>query len=285
MADVLTERHGSTMLVRLNRPRRHNAVAGTMLRDLLVAFEEAAADDSVHVVVTTGAGATFCVGMDLEQIDGMTQRPAVDLLNDDELGGDKGTGALSRNRRLLEPRGIGRWTRRMVDMPKPTIAALNGVTAGGGLALAVLHDFRLAAAGARLTPGFLGVGVAPEMGLSYFLPRLIGWRGANHLLLRNPVLTAEQAVELGLVDQAVPDDRLLAEAMELADQLAALPTVAVQATKRLLHRSSANDLDRQLESEYQAQLMLFDLPETRSNIRALRDRVGGRSRADGQANR
>ncbi|WP_084216365.1 enoyl-CoA hydratase/isomerase family protein [Pseudonocardia spinosispora] len=277
MADVLTERHGATLLVTLNRPESKNSVAGRMLAEILEAFTEAAEDDSIRVVVTTGAGSTYCVGMDLQEADGQLERAPVDVLNDDLIGGDKGIGSLSRNQRLLEPAGgIGRWTRRIAGMPKPTVAALNGVTAGGGLAFAVLQDFRVAAANARLTPGFLGVGVAPEMGMTYFLPRLLGWRAANQLLLRNPVLGAEEAAGLGLVDQVAPEGRALPEAMELAEQLARLPTVAMQATKQLLSRSAASDLDGQLAAEYQAQLTLFGLPETRTAIAELRARLGRR---------
>ncbi len=277
MGDVLTERRGPVLLITLNRPHRANAIAGTVLRDLLAAFEDADADDDVRAIVTTGAGATFSVGADLDDVDsviggGDPVEPA-DLLNDGVLGGDKGTGVPSRDRRRLEHLGIGRWTLRMAAVTTPTVAALNGATGGGGLALAVLHDFRIAAAGARLTPGFLGVGVAPEMGLTYFLPRLVGWQQANRLLLRNPVLAAPDAERIGLVDEVVPDGAVLDEALRLAGELAELPSLALRSTKRLLRTAADNTLEQQLEAEYHHQLMLFGLPETRDALERLQARL------------
>lgn len=277
MAAVLTERHGAVMVVTINRPERNNAIGGTFFRELLAAFEEADADDAVHAIVTVGAGRTYCTGMDLDDADDSAlDKQTTDLLNDGVLGGDKGTGSLSPHRRLLEQFGIGRWTQRFAAVTTPSVAALNGAVGGGGLAIAVLQDFRIAAAGARIVPGFLSVGVAPEMGISYLLPRLVGWRAANRLLLTNPTLTSEEAAEIGLVDTVVAPERTLESAMDLAARIAELPTVAVQATKQLLRSSMWNSFDQQLETEYRTQLMLFGLPETRESIEALRRRVGRR---------
>ncbi|HEY1971279.1 MAG TPA: enoyl-CoA hydratase/isomerase family protein [Pseudonocardia sp.] len=277
MPDVTNERHGPIAVITLNRPEQRNSVSGTMLADLLRAFEEADADDAVRVIVTVGAGSTYCVGADLDHVtSGVLDKPATDLVNDDDLGGDKGTGPLSPHRRLLEQLGIGRWTQRMVAVTTPSVAAINGACGGGGLAIAVLQDFRIAAAGARIIPGFLSVGVGPEMGISYLLPRLIGWQPANRLLLTNPTLAAEEAHRIGLVDEVVPADRTLEEAMAYAERLAAQPPIAVRATKQLLRHSAWNSFDQQLQAEYHTQLMLFGLPETRVRVARLRDRIRGR---------
>lgn len=276
MAEILTERHGPVMVITINRPERGNAIGGGFFRELLAAFEEADADDAVRAIVTVGAGRTYCTGMDLDDAtEEALSKPTYDFMNDDVVGGDKGTGSLSRDRRLLERHGIGRWTKRIAAVTTPSVAALNGAVGGGGLAIAVLQDFRIAAAGIRIVPGFLSVGVAPELGITWLLPRLIGWQAANRLLLTNPTLTSEEAAEIGLVDSVVAPERTLADAMELAERIAALPSVAVRATKQLLAESGANSFDEQLVTEYRTQLMLFGLPETRERVAELRRRITG----------
>jgi 2-(1,2-epoxy-1,2-dihydrophenyl)acetyl-CoA isomerase len=145
------------------------------------------------------------------------------------------------------------------------------------LAIALLHDFRVAAAGAKLATSFLQLGVGPELGMSYLLPRLVGWQVAADLLLRGRMVLAEEAAEIGLVNRVVPADRVLDEAMELAEELAALPSIAQQLTKRELRRSATSTFSEQLETEYRTQLSLFALQDHRAALEATRRRVGGAS--------
>jgi enoyl-CoA hydratase/carnithine racemase len=285
MPDVVAEQHGAVLLLRLNRPEKGNAIGGTMFRDLLQGVQQARDNDDIHVVVTTGEGSTYCVGADLSHLEQARDYEPYQLLTGELemadgtiLGGATGLPPLSPGGRVTDWRGAGsRCTEEFWALEKPTIAALNGSAGGGGLAIALLHDFRVAAAGAKLATSFLQLGVGPELGMSYLLPRLVGWQVAAELLLRGRTLEAKEAAEIGLVNRVVPADRVLDEAMELAEELAALPSIAQQLTKRELRRSATSTFAEQLETEYRTQLSLFALQDHKAALRATRRRVGGAS--------
>ncbi|MET7397000.1 enoyl-CoA hydratase/isomerase family protein [Dactylosporangium sp. NPDC005572] len=272
--DVLVERHDGVLLVRLNRPQRHNAIGGTLLRDLAAAFDEAGRDDTVRVVVTIGAGAAFCVGADVADFDRVRHLPARELLVSDLIGGEKGLPARSPADVPAEELGnAGRWALRMWALEKPTIAAVNGAAVGGGFGIALLHDIRLAASTARLGTGFAAAGLAPELGISHLLPRVVGLAAAAELMLTGRLVDAAEARELRLVSGVVPDEELLERAMELAGRIASGPPLGARLTKRLLRRSAAAELEAQLRAEYTAQVTLFDHPETRAAMDRLAQRV------------
>jgi enoyl-CoA hydratase/carnithine racemase len=273
-AAVLAERHDGVLLLRLNRPARHNAIGGTMLRDLAEAFDEASADDSVHVVVTTGAGDAFSVGADAADLGTGTRPAARELLTGEAVGGDKGLPPLSAHGRSLDDLGnAGRWTLRMWQLEKPAIAAVNGAAVGGGFGIALLHDILIAGESARLGPGFAPIGLTAELGISYLLPRLVGTAAAADLLFTGRLVGAAEAKQLGLVTEAVPDDRLLDRAMEVAQRISSMPPLGLQSSKRLLRRSMGTDLADQLRAEHAAQLMLFDHPDTHAALDRLAARV------------
>jgi enoyl-CoA hydratase/carnithine racemase len=273
--DVVAERYDGVLLLRLNRPHRRNAIAGTMLRDLAEAFGEAAADDSVHVVVTTGAGSAFCAGADAADLDGESRPPARELLTGTQVGGDKGLPPLTPHGRSLDDLGnAGRWTLQMWQLEKPAIAAVNGAAVGGGFGIALLHDILIAGESARLGTGFAPIGLTAELGISYLLPRLVGTAKAADLLFTGRLVGAAEARELGLVAETVDDEKLLERVMELASRIAAMPPLGVQSSKRLLRKSMRNDLAEQLRAEHAAQLMLFDHPETHAAL----DRLASRHR-------
>jgi enoyl-CoA hydratase/carnithine racemase len=272
--DVLAERHGGVLLLRLNRPHRHNAIGGTMLRDLADAFGEAAADDTVHVVVTTGAGDSFCVGADAADLGPGTRPPARELLSGSDVGGDKGLPPLSPHGRSLDDLGnAGRWTLRMWQLAKPAIAAVNGAAVGGGFGIALLHDLLIAGESARLGAGFAPIGLTTELGISYLLPRIVGAMTAADLLFTGRLASAAEAQRLGLVIETVPDDRLLDRTMEVAERIASMPPLGVQSSKRLLRRSMHKELTEQLRAEHAAQLMLFDHPDTHAALDRLAARI------------
>jgi enoyl-CoA hydratase/carnithine racemase len=220
--DVRVERQGAVMIVHFARPERHNALGGTLTRDLLMAFDEANRDDSVRVVVTTGDGDAYCVGADRAELQALGGEPGAphDHLNDGVIGGERGLPVLSPEQRRLETLGIGRWILRMWELEKPTIAAMNGAAAGGGLAIALMHDFRIGAATAKYGAAYIHIGVSPELGMSLLLTRLVGYRVATDLLLRGRVITGEEAAAVGLVDRAVDSSQVLEAATELAYELA-----------------------------------------------------------------
>lgn len=282
MPDVIAERHGAVLLLRFNRPEQRNTVGGTMLRDFLAGIREARDDDGIHVVVTTGAGATYCVGADVTHLAQARDYAPYELLTGDiqaddgtVLGGETGLPRLSPAGRITDWHGVaGRLAAEIWSLEKPTIAAINGSAAGGGLAIALLHDFRVVAEGAKLATAFLKLGVGPELAISYLLPRIVGWPAATDLLLRGKTVTAPEAMRLGLVNDVLPPGRVLEAAMNLAEELAAMPNIAQQLTKRALRRAMAGTFPEQLEHEYQAQLALFSLPDHQSGVHALQTRLG-----------
>lgn len=277
MADVEVEKVGPVFLVTLARETRNNSISGTLLADMADAFEAAARDDDIRVVVTTGRGRSFCVGADLPELMEHLDLPTHRFMNGPEVGGDRGYGVLSDGLARIEDLGVGRFALRMLALDKPTIAAMNGSAAGGGLGIALLHDYRIAADSARLSTAWTRVGVGPEMGASHILPRLVGYRVAFDLMLRSPVLSAAEALDIGLVDQVVPRDTVLDAAMQLAGELAALPTLAVQMVKRMMRASGTAPLEHMLKEEYRALYVLFDSPHVKDTIRSLYEQVQGRT--------
>ena len=279
MADVEVEKAGPILLVKLARPRSNNAISGTLLADLADAFDAAARDEEVRAVVTTGQGRSFCVGADLPELMEHLDLPTYRFMNGPQVGGDRGYGVLSDGQARIEDLGVGRFALRMLALEKPTIAALNGSAAGGGLGIALLHDYRIAADSARLSTSWTRVGVGPEMGASHILPRLVGHRVAFDLMLRSPVLSATEALDIGLVDRVVERDAVLDAAMGLAGELAALPTLAVQMVKRMMRISGTVPLEHMLKEEYRSLYVLFDSPHVKDTIRSLYEQVRGDAKA------
>ena len=267
--DVIAESHGTTRLLRLNRPNSGNAISGTLLDDLISHVETAVAEDSVRAIATIGVGSAYCVGADFDELDmmqGTDGHDHVDLVNSGALGGESSMRAMSHEQRQLDSVGLGRWVLRFYRHDKPTIAALNGATAGGGFALALLHDFRFMASTARITPGFGRLGLGPEMGVGWLLPRTVGQRAARDMLYRCPVLTAEEALEVGLVDEVVEPELLELRTLSYAKELAAQPALATRAAKRLLTAAAELDLDQYLEREWLSQVRLAATPEARAAL-------------------
>ena len=260
--DAVAEDHGTTRLIRLNRPDKGNGMAGTLLADLIELAENAAATDDLRAIVTTGAGSTYSVGADFGELSMIGDGDLVDVVNSGRVGGDPSMLAQSRQQRDLDAIGIGRWTLRFWNIDKPTIAAINGGAGGGGFALALLHDFRIMSSSARITPAFGRLGLGPEMGTGWLLPRIVGRQRARDLLYRCPIITATEALAYGLVDEVVEPERLEERALEYAAELSVHPPLGIRATKRLLNVSDDMPLDRYLEREWTSQLRLFAAPAT-----------------------
>ena len=272
--DVLVERAGRIMVVRLNRPARNNAIGGTMLRDIAEAFDEARSDDEVRVVILTGTGKSFCVGADVADFGQVAGVAARDMLAGELIGGAKGITELSAAERVVEEFGnAGRWVQRIWHLDKPVIAAVNGAAVGGGFALTLLADLRIAGESARFGTGFAAVGIAPEMGASLLLPAIVGAATAADLIFTSRMLSAGQARDVGLVSSVVDDDALTEAAMELAAQIAAHPPLGLRFAKRLLRRATAADLAGQLQAEHRAQSILFDHPATHAAMDSVASRV------------
>jgi 2-(1,2-epoxy-1,2-dihydrophenyl)acetyl-CoA isomerase len=231
---LLLDRADGVATLTLNRPQSLNSLSVELKEALIAGLTEVREDSSVRAVVLTGAGRAFCVGQDL--------REHVALLE----SGDPAP--LSTVRQHYNPIALG-----IARMPKPVIAAVNGVAAGAGASLTFAADFRFAAESASFLLAFANVGLGADTGASWTLPRLVGHaRAAAMMLLAEPVHPAE-ALEMGLVNAVVPDDRVLAAAQELAARLAAGPTMAYAAIKESLVFAEGSTLEQALEKEDELQ--------------------------------
>ena len=277
MSEVVVERHGAVLVCRLNRPQERNGLTGALLAEYLAALDEARTDDAVRVVVTTGEGDAFSAGADMSDLDSDTARHGLNVLMHEKLGL---TAKLSTAERAYDRVGVGRETLTIKNFDKPLIAAVNGAAAGGGFALAMLHDIRLASERATFTSAFVRIGLVAEMGLSYTLPRAVGLEAAMDMMFTSRTVDAEDALAMRLIRRTVPHERLMEETMAYAEQIAAQAPIAVQFAKRALSRSLDNTFLAQLEVEWPYQVAAFATDDAKEGIAAFRERrpprFGGR---------
>ena len=235
-------------LIRLNRPQDGNALTLDMARELLDAATRCEADPGIRAVVLTGAGKMFCAGGDLKAFH--------------QAGED--SARLMREVTLALHAAIScfGW------MAPPVICAINGTAAGGGFSLALAPDIALAAASARFTMAYTRAGLAPDGSSSFFLARHIGLRRAKEMALLNPVLTAEQALDWGLVNRVLPDAEVLPAALEMARTLARGPRRAMGEVKRLMLAGASESLETQMERESRAIAAMAASPDGREGIAA-----------------
>jgi 2-(1,2-epoxy-1,2-dihydrophenyl)acetyl-CoA isomerase len=231
--DVTTADHVCT--ITLNRPDVYNAFDDRMTKEIQAALKAVARDDDVRVIVITGAGKAFCSGQDLGALKEKYVPGYVPELGDDL-------------RRRYNP-----IITRIREIEKPVIAAINGVAAGAGCSLALACDIRIASQEASFIEVFINVGLIPDSGSTFTLPRLVGMGRAMELCMTGQKLTADEAERIGLVNRTVSPEVLADETAALARRLASLPARGLALTKRLLNQSFDNDLAGQLEAEAFAQ--------------------------------
>lgn len=231
---VLIETKGAVQWIVLNRPEVLNAFDEEMGRALLEALE-AASDSSIRAVVITGAGRAFCAGEDLAPLAGLYKE-----------GRAPNHGEILRSR--YNPA-----VERMMALQKPIVAAINGVAAGAGVALALACDFRVMADEARLVPAFSKVGLVPDSGSTWLLAKYLGVGRALDIAMRSDPIEAERALALGLVNLICPEGEVRTKAEELTSKLAAGPTVAFGLIKSLVWSSHSASLSDHLEKEADAQ--------------------------------
>jgi 2-(1,2-epoxy-1,2-dihydrophenyl)acetyl-CoA isomerase len=219
---VLTATHGPVRVITLNRPASLNSFTAAMHALLLPALEDAAADPGVRAVVLTGAGRGFCAGQDLNDASMASTAGAVDV------------GAVIE--RYYRPLGT-----RLRSMPVPVIAAVNGVAAGAGANVALLCDFVIAARSASFIQAFSKIGLVPDAGGTWVLPRLVGRARALGLAMTGDKLPAEEAVRIGMIWQCVDDAALMDTALALAQRLSAMPAKALAETRRVIDASMVMD--------------------------------------------
>jgi 2-(1,2-epoxy-1,2-dihydrophenyl)acetyl-CoA isomerase len=244
MAGVKQSKDGAVGLLTLDEPASLNAMTPDLLGGLAAAIGEMTADASVRALVLTGEGRGFCSGQNLRA--------------SEALGADIAAGVM----KFYWPA-----FRALRECPVPVVVAVNGVAAGGGFSLAMAGDMIVAARSASFIQVFSRIGLVPDLGSTWLLPRLIGRQRALELMLLNEPLSAERALEWGLVRQVVDDASLMAEAIKLAQRLAAGPTRALVATRALLEESEHATYAAQFRREI----------ETQAEIRTSADALEGRN--------
>jgi len=246
---IYVERDGALGWVRLNHPERLNAFSGTMREELDQALRLLDAEPEVRCVIITGVGRAFSTGGDIS------------VMRDVLEAGDR-----ERFEALVR---AGAQVVRTIDrMRTPVIAAINGPAAGAGACLALACDLRVGSESASIGFTFLRVGLHPDWGGSYFLPRLVGPALAAEYILTGAMISAERAERLGLINRVVPAAELEPATRGLAGQIAAAPENVVAAAKRVLRATQGAPLDDVLELEIEAQLAAFDSPNFREGISA-----------------
>ena len=243
-----TAEHGIATVV-MNRPDCLNSLNKELAAGLNEAFTRLAQDESIRVVVLTGAGRAFCAGGDLN------------FLRRGRESGDV---------KQLEPllRSGVQMILKMRTMPQPVIAAVNGAAAGGGMNIALAADIRIAAEEATFGQSFAKVGLFPDYGGTYFLPQLAGPSNAAEMFYTGEMIDAQAALRLGLVSRVVPSARLEAEVRTLAQKIAQGPTIAIAAAKRTLFGSERQALETALENEVQQQMKCFLSQDCAEGLRA-----------------
>jgi 2-(1,2-epoxy-1,2-dihydrophenyl)acetyl-CoA isomerase len=230
---VAYERKGGVAAISLNRPDKLNAFDGTMHEELYGALGQAAEDEEIRCIILRGEGRGFSAGADLAQIVR-------------EADGDPDLGEYLRNTYSL-------LVKRMVGMEKPIIAALHGPVYGAGVGLALACDLRVAAENTKFSVAFIKIGLMPDAGVTFLLPRVVGLGRAMEMSMLGDAVDAEEAYKIGLVNRVVADDSLSEEARKLAERLTAMPTQALGRMKASLYASFETDLETALEREAEGQ--------------------------------
>jgi 2-(1,2-epoxy-1,2-dihydrophenyl)acetyl-CoA isomerase len=232
---LIVDRDGGVATVSMNNPARLNALSATLSHELMDAVASLGHDPEVRAIVLTGEGRGFCVGADLT------------TLQEPYLKGErpKLSGFLREGYNRLIP--------ALAGAPKPVVAAINGVAAGAGISLALACDVRIASEEASFNSAFVKIGLVPDSGACWFLPRAVGMTKALELAITGDRVDAKAALEMGLVNRLVPADHVLAEAQAYAARLAELPTTAIGLIKQILRQAAQLTLEEtlELEADYQ----------------------------------
>jgi len=249
MTFILSETRELVTTITLNRPDKLNAFSGSMREDLLAALRAAENDSSSRVIVITGAGKGFCAGGDVEFMSSLQK-------NND----------VAAFRKLL---AAGRdVVVQIATMSKPVIASINGVAAGAGCNLAIACDYRVASDQARFAESFVKIGLQPDWGGTFFLPRLIGRSAAFEMMATGRLVDAAEALRIGLVDRVVEASALMAETARLAQQIASASPAAIAGIKRALSQSERHDLEAQIELENENQVRAFQSKDAAEGMAA-----------------
>lgn len=248
---LLVAHRAGVRALTLNRPHRLNAFDAVLHAALLAALANAAADPDCRVVLLTGAGRSFCAGQDLAE-PGLIG-PEVDL-------------------HTVIERGWNRLVSALRNLPKPVVCAVQGSAAGAGASIALACDITLAAEDAKFAQAFIRIGLIPDSGATWLLPRLIGPARARALAMLGDPISGAEAAAMGMIHRAVPAVALMAEAEALCDRLARLPAGALAATKRVLDAAEQNSFVQQLALEATEQGRLGRAPDYAEGVGAFQQK-------------
>ncbi|GEO05589.1 2-(1,2-epoxy-1,2-dihydrophenyl)acetyl-CoA isomerase [Adhaeribacter aerolatus] len=247
---LLYESNNGIATITLNRPELYNAINTKLTLELQDAIKQVTKDAEVRVVVLTGSGKAFCSGQDLNEAAELGNRSLSESLH-------------KRYNPII---------RGMRQLPKPIICALNGVAAGAGCSLALACDVIIASAEASLTEAFINIGLVPDSGSSFFLPRIVGSLKAFELSTLGTKLKAEEALQLGMVNQVVPANDLAETVAALANRYAVAPTKAIGLIKKMLNKSFSATLDQMLDYEAYLQEIAGKSADFREGVQAFREK-------------
>ena len=255
-ADLLYEIDSHVATITLNRPDRLNAISGPMLESLSQVLRDADRDRDVRVIVITGAGRGFCAGLDLK-----------DLVAGTGIGSNGADGLASARFDLAASPPVVLHT-----TDKPVICAINGPAAGYGMDLALGADIRIASSEAKLAAVFTKRGILPESGGAWLLPRLIGWEKAAEIAFAGRTVSAQEALEAGLICRVVEPDQLMPTVRELAAEIAANAPLAVQATKRMMRLGLEETFEANVHHVFLQLLPLFGSKDFREGVQAFMEK-------------
>ena len=232
---ILFEKREHVAIITFNKPERLNAISAALRGDVAAAVKEAHGDDEVRALIVTGAGRGFCSGADLSAVQ----------------SGIRGNlpAPTTQAERLDEDGWVGRWAKMWHHFDKPVIAAVNGIAAGAGMSTALAADLRVGSELARFKTVFIERSLSPDSGLSYFLPRVVGYARAADLIFTSRTVDAEEAYRLGLLDRLVKHEALIEESVKLANEMTQWPPLALRVSKRVLQHNFEADIDEAMKYE------------------------------------
>lgn len=253
--DIVYKKEDGVAILTLNRPKQLNALKKSTAEEIVNVLEQSNSDDSVGVLVVTGAGRAFCAGGDISEIQGEYNMMFRHLTSRSPLAG-----------------GVPSLAIRMQNFEKPTIAAVNGIAAGAGLSLALSCDIRIASESASFQQIFIRRGLIPDEGSTYFLPRAVGIASACEMVFTGDPLDAIQAKELGLINRVTSQDNLMPTVLALAQKIAVAPRTAMKLAKRALYNGSVSDLRSAVEFEGYLQGICFNTEDFKRAIAAFMEK-------------
>lgn len=252
MKHLITEKNENSLIIKLNRPQVFNSFNKVMGEEFLHTLSNAADDKEIRAILITGAGKAFCAGQDLSE-----------AIPDDAPPADLGKILDSRFNKIIKI---------IREVEKPILAAVNGVAAGAGANIALACDIVVASDKASFVQAFSKIGLVPDSGGTYFLPRLIGFQKASALMMLGDNISAEEAEKIGMIYKIFPGNELEKESLELVNKISKMPTRGIGLTKKLLNHTFSNSLQEQLEIEKKYQVAAGKTYDYTEGVKAFKEK-------------